>query len=136
MLKTSMAILLCSVQSYPDIKKWLNFLLVMVLMFLIWFTAFFLTSYVPEPFTIVSWLWAGGGASLLSYLLMRRNPTDIKFTELPIISLICFLTSLPLLFIKDEQLVLTATFLAFSLSFVTGGLYSILNAPKMLGGEP
>jgi hypothetical protein len=108
----------------------------MVLMFLVWFTAFFLTSYVPEPFTIVSWLWAGGGASLLSYLLMRRDPTDIKFTELPIIGLICLLTSLPLLFIREEQLVLTTTFLAFSLSFITGGLYSILNASKMLGGEP
>jgi hypothetical protein len=104
----------------------------MVLMFLVWFIAFYLTNYVPEPFTTISWLWAGGGASLLSYLFMRRDPTDVKFTELLIIGLTCIVTSLPLLFIQDEQLVLTATFLIFSLSFIIGGLYSTVNASKLL----
>jgi hypothetical protein len=104
----------------------------MVLMFLVWFIAFYLTNYVPEPFSTVSWLWAGGGASLLSYLLMRREPADEKFKELLIIGLICIVSSFPLLFIQDEQLVLTATFLVFSLSFIIGGLYSTVNASKLL----
>jgi hypothetical protein len=104
----------------------------LVLMFLVWFISFYLTSYVPEPFTTLSWLWAGGGASLLSYLLMRRDPAGVKFTELLIIGVICIVSSLPLLFIRDEQLVLTATFLIFSTSFITGGLYSTVNASKLL----
>jgi hypothetical protein len=104
----------------------------MVMMFLVWFISFYLTNYVPEPFTTLSWLWAGGGASLLSYLLMRRDPADVKFTELLIIGVICIVSSLLLLFIRDEQLVLTATFLVFSTSFITGGLYSTVNASKLL----
>lgn len=104
----------------------------LVLMFLVWFISFYLTSYVPEPFTTLSWLWAGGGASLLSYLLMRRDPAGVKFMELLIIGVICIVSSLPLLFIQDEQLVLNATFLIFSTSFITGGLYSTVNASKLL----
>ena len=100
----------------------------MVLMFLIWFISFYLTNYVPEPFTTLSWLWAGGGASLLSYLLNRGD----KATELLIIGIICIVSSLPLLLIRDEQVVLTATFLVFSMSFITGGLYSTFNASKLL----
>ena len=104
----------------------------MVLMFLVWFISFYLTNYVPEPYATPSWLWAGGGASLLSYLVMRRDPDGAKFTELLIIGIICIVSSLPLLFIGDEQLVLTATFLVFTFSFITGGLYSTVNASKLL----
>jgi hypothetical protein len=104
----------------------------MVLMFMVWFVSFYLTNFVPEPFTVISWLWAGGGASLLSYLLMKRDPANVKFTELLIIGIICIVSSLPLLFIRDEQLVLTATFLVFSMSFITVGLYSTVNASKLL----
>ena len=103
-----------------------------VFMFLVWFISFYLTNYVPEPFTTISWLWAGGGASLLSYMFMRRDPAGVKFTELFIIGLICIVSSLPLLFIKDEQLVLNATFLIFSMSFISGGLYSTVNASRLL----
>jgi len=104
----------------------------MVLMFLIWFISFYLTNYIPEPFTIISWLWAGGFASLLSYMLMRREPNEVRFTELLIIGLICIVSSFPLLLIQDEQLVLAGTFLIFSVSFIAGGLYSTINALKML----
>ena len=104
----------------------------MIIMFLVWFISFYLANYVPEPFTTVSWLWAGGGASLLSYMFMRRDPNGVKFTELLIIGLICIVSSFPILFIQDEQLVLTATFLIFSMSFIAGGLYSTVNASKLL----
>jgi hypothetical protein len=104
----------------------------MIMMFLVWFISFYLTNYVPEPFTTISWLWAGGGASLLSYLLMRGDLVDVRYTELLIISLICIVSSLLLLFIQDEQIVLTATILVFSVSFVAGGVYSTINASKLL----
>ena len=98
----------------------------------IWFISFYLTSYVPKPFTITSWLWAGGGASILSFLLMRGDSHDVKFKELLIIGSICIFSSLPLLFIRDEQYMLYGTFLVFSLSFIIGGSYSTINASKLL----
>ena len=104
----------------------------MVFMFFIWFIAFYLTNYIPEPFTTISWLWAGGGASLLSYLFMFSDQADAQFKELLIIGGICIISSLPLLFIKDEQLVLNATFLIFSLSFIIVGVFSTINASKIL----
>jgi hypothetical protein len=84
------------------------------------------------PFTTVSWLWAGGGAALISYLLNRSYTTEAEYTELLIIGIICIVASLPLLLIREEQIVLTATFLVFSVSFMAGGLYSTLNASKLL----
>ena len=104
----------------------------MVIMFLVWFISFYLTNYVPEPFTTVSWLWAGGGAALISYLLNRSYTTEAEYTELLIIGIICVVASLPLLLIRDGQIVLTATFLVFSVSFMAGGLYSTVNASKLL----
>jgi len=102
------------------------------LMFLIWFTAFYITNFVPESYSIISWLWAGGGASLLSYLIMRRAPYYLRYTELLLIGGICLFLSLPLLRIQDEQLVLIVTVLTFSASFIVGGLYSTVNAMKVL----
>lgn len=104
----------------------------MALMFMVWFISFFLTNYVPEPFTTVSWLWAGGGASLLSFLVLRREPANANYPELLIIGLICVVSSLPLLLVSDAQLALTVTFLVFSASFIAGGVYSIVNASKLL----
>ena len=104
----------------------------MVVMFMVWFIAFFLTNYAPEPFATVSWLWAGGGASLTSYLVLKRDPAHMTYPELLIIGLICSTSSLPLLLIQDAQLVLNATFLVFSASFITGGIYSLVNASKLL----
>lgn len=104
----------------------------MVVMFMVWFIAFFLTNYTPEPFAIVSWLWAGGGASLTSYLVLKRDSAHMIYPELLIIGLICSISSLPLLLIQDEQLVLNATFLVFSASFIAGGIYSMVQASKLL----
>jgi len=105
----------------------------MVLMFLVWFIPFYLTNYVPETYSTLSWLWAGACASLLSYLLMRKDPVEGKYTELLVIGAFCTISSIPLLFVKDQQLVIAATFLIFTLSFIAGGIYSILDASKLLG---
>ena len=104
----------------------------MIFLFLVWFFSFYLISFVPEPYSIISWLWAGGGASFLSYLLAGRDHADARFTELVIIGFLCFFSSIPLIFVRNESYVLTATFLVFSASFIFGGVYSIFIASKML----
>lgn len=104
----------------------------MILMFMIWFTSFFLTNYVPEPFTVVSWLWAGGLASLLSYFVLKREPAHENYPQFLIIGIICLAASLPILILRNRPLVETITFLVFGVSFVSGGLYSIANASKVL----
>ena len=104
----------------------------MILMSLMWFVSFFLTNYVPEPFTVISWLWAGGFASLLSYLVLRRESDNGNYPEILVVSIICLVTSLPLLIIRDTQLVEAVTFLIFGISFIAGGIYSIINALKVL----
>lgn len=105
----------------------------MVVMFLVWFLSFYFTKYVPEPYYRVSWLWAGGFASLVSYLFLKREPDHWNYPVLLMVGMVCIVSSLPLLLIKDAQLVTTFSFLVFSLSFIAGGIYSIIGASKVLG---
>ncbi len=104
----------------------------MILMFMIWFVSFYITSYVPEPYTLVSWLWAGGFASLISYLVLKREQSNWNYPELLVIGVICLLASLPMLVIKEMQMAETFTLLVFSVSFIAGGTYSFSNASKVL----
>ena len=104
----------------------------MVVMFMVWFLSFLLTNYVPEPYTVISWLWAGGFASLVSYLVLRREPANENYPELLIVGLICIFSSLPLLVVLGTQIVETTVFLIFSVSFIAGGIYSIITASKVL----
>lgn len=104
----------------------------MAVMFMVWFLSLFLTRFVPEPLEAVSSLWAGGFASLVSYVVLKREPSHWNYPELLVIGLICLVSSLPLLLLGDTQLVLTITLLIFNLSFVAGGIYSLINASKFL----
>jgi hypothetical protein len=61
----------------------------MVVLFLVWFVAFYLTNYVPEPYTAVSWLWAGGVASLFSYYVLKWENPSWAYPELLIVGVIC-----------------------------------------------
>jgi len=104
----------------------------MVVMFLIWFLFFYLTRYVPEPYFRVSWLWAGGSASLVSYIFMRRESGNWHYPVLLVIGLICIASSFPLLLVKDVQLSTALSFTVFGLSFIAGGVYSLFNASRVL----
>jgi len=104
----------------------------MAAMFLIWFLSFYLTRYVPEPYFRVSWLWAGGSASLISYLFMKRQEEHWDYPVLLVIGLICTVSSLPLLLIGDAQLSTALSFTVFGVSFIAGGVYSLFNASRVL----
>lgn len=109
----------------------------MAVMFMVWFLSFFLTSFVPESLEAVSSLWAGGFASLVShlalkYVIQKRDPSHWDYPEFLVIGVICIISSLPLLLLGDSQLVLTTTLLVFNVSFVAGGIYSLIGASKFL----
>jgi len=103
----------------------------MILMFSIWFVAFFLAGYIPEPLSDSGWSIAGGTASLISYVLMTVSGHQ-KRPELIIIGVINILATLPIFLYGDilqtEIIVLTI----FALSFILGGAYSVINANKYL----
>lgn len=97
---------------------------------LVWFICFNLTGLVPERFKVVSWLWAAGGASLLSYLALRK--VHGSYPELLLVGLISLIASIPIGGVNDMALAETATLMVFTISFVAGGVYSIITASKAL----
>lgn len=103
-----------------------------ILMFLIWFFSFYLTKYTPEPYTAISLLWAGGGASLISYSVLKRENPSWYYPELLSVGAICLAVSIPLLMIKGSQLVEAIAFLTFCASFIAGGVHSFINASREL----
>jgi len=106
-----------------------------VAIFLIWFISFNLITFVPERFGVVSLLWAAGSASLLSYLVLRKVPVHGSYPELLLVGLILLIASLPIAGVTDAALAQTATLVIFAVSFVAGGLYSIITASKALNGS-
>ena len=103
----------------------------MVLMFCIWFVAFFLVGYIPEPYGGIGWSLAGGAASLVSYLAMSAAGHQ-KRPELLIIGLINILASLPVFLYGDVLEVEVAVLTVYAVSFVCGGAYSTMNANRYL----
>lgn len=106
-----------------------------LLLSLTWFISFQLTRYAPERFAAVSWLWAGGFAGLFSYLIFLKAQVHKGFRELLVTGLILIAASIPIAFIADASTAETASLIVFSIAFVGGGIYSILKATKVLGGE-
>jgi hypothetical protein len=103
----------------------------MVLMFCIWFVAFFLVGYIPEPFSGIGWSLAGGAASLVSYVAISAAGHH-KRPELLIIGLINILASLPVFLYGDLLEVEVAVLTVYAVSFVCGGAYSTMNANRYL----
>jgi hypothetical protein len=103
----------------------------MVLMFCIWFVAFFLVGYIPEPFNGIGWSLAGGAASLVSYVAISVAGHH-KRPELLIIGLINILASLPVFLYGDLLEMEVAVLTVYAVSFVCGGAYSTMNANRYL----
>jgi hypothetical protein len=103
----------------------------MFLMFCIWFVAFFLVGYIPEPFNGIGWSLAGGAASLVSYAAISAAGHN-KRPELLIIGLINILASLPVFLYGDLLEVEAAVLTVYAVSFVCGGAYSTMNANRYL----
>jgi hypothetical protein len=103
----------------------------MLLIFCVWFFAFLLVRYVPEPFTGVGWSLAGGLASLVTYLIMSVSG-HMKRPELLIIGFINVVACLPVFLYGDILEVEVAVLAVYAVSFVCGGAYSTANAGRLL----
>jgi len=99
---------------------------------LIWFVSFNVTRFFPERFAAVSWLWATGCASILSYLVLWKAQIHRSLRELVITGLALLVASVPIAFLS-EAVAETASLIVFTIAFVGGGFYSIVMASKALG---
>lgn len=106
----------------------------MFLIFSIWFVAFFLVGYIPEPFSGVGWSLAGGAASLVTYLVLYLSG-HMKRPELLIIGCINILASFPVFLYGDLFEVEVAVLAIYAVSFVCGGVYSTMEAVRFLEGD-
>jgi hypothetical protein len=106
----------------------------MFLIFSVWFVAFFLAGYIPEPLGGVGLSLAGGAASLVTYVIMSLSG-HTRRPELLIIGLINTLASLPVLLFGDLLEVEVAVLVIYALSFICGGAYSTLEAGRCLESD-
>jgi hypothetical protein len=100
---------------------------------LTWFVCLNLTRFVPERFAAVSWLWATGCASLLSYIILWKVQVHTRFQELYVTGLSLLIASLPIAFVTEAAIAEPISLTVFSVAFVAGGIYSILTASRILG---
>ncbi len=101
----------------------------------IWFLLFSLASLLPEPLSVISSLWAGGFAIIMSFLILKKFHDT--YTELLIVGMLLLISSIPLfiLVLTDIELARIGTVIISSISFLAGGYYSFTNAAKILSGK-
>ena len=100
-----------------------------------WFLLFILPKYIPEPFTMVAYLVAGSFGLIISYFVLQKSHGSYK--ELLVTGIILFVSSVPLvaLSVIDLPLAHIAIAISFAISFMSGGLYSLRMARKILDGK-
>lgn len=91
---------------------------------LVWVFLFFLATFIPEPFTVISTVWAAGIAIIISFLILKKYHDT--FPELIVVGVILLISSIPLvvLVLTDVELARIATVIIYSISFLVGGYYS------------
>ena len=87
-----------------------------------WFVCFVLTSFAPEPFRVLSLLWASSAACLLSFLILKFTEPHTQQQVILYLGIMLGLISLPLLIITDIVLSEYLTLIAFSICFIVAGL--------------
>ncbi|MFW9906817.1 MAG: hypothetical protein ACFFFH_21110 [Candidatus Thorarchaeota archaeon] len=98
----------------------------------VWFLSFTIVTFLPEPFTVISTVWAAGFAILISFLILKKYHDT--FPELIVVGVILLISSIPLAVIvqTDVELARIATVIIYSISFLIGGLYSFTIATDIL----
>lgn len=107
----------------------------MVLGFCIWFFSFYLTKYAPEPYRVVSWLWAGGFASLATYAFNRMSSEDWSYPELIVVGVIVLVASIPIMSLGATETASVISVAVLSISFFAAGIYSFSVAQRFLTGN-
>ncbi|MFX1285701.1 MAG: hypothetical protein ACFFB5_18820 [Promethearchaeota archaeon] len=106
-----------------------------ILIAFIWFLSFLLASFIPEPLSVISIVWAAGFAILISFLILKKYHDT--FPELIIVGVLLLISSIPLaaLVLTDVELARIATVIIYSVSFLIGGFYSFTIATDILSGN-
>jgi hypothetical protein len=107
-----------------------------VVMGLMWFVLFQIPNYIIEPFNIISYLIVSSIALISSYIFLQK--VHGKYKELLISGIILLISIAPLLlmlFLDLGILANIATAIVFACSFLSGGLYSMYVAGKILDGS-
>jgi hypothetical protein len=107
----------------------------MILEFCIWFFSFYLTKYAPEPYRVVSWLWAGGFASLATYAFNRKTSENWSYPELIVVGVIVLVASIPILPFGATETASLISVAVLSISFFAAGIYSFSVAQRFLTGN-
>ena len=99
------------------------------------YLSFQLPSLVPEPFNIVAFVLTGGIALIFSYFLLQKVHGSYK--ELLITGSFLLISTIPLsaLSLVDPILTQSITTFVFGFSFISGGLYSMYAAKRILDGN-
>ena len=101
----------------------------------IWFLLFIFASFIPDPFSVISSIWAAGLAIIISFWLMK-NYFHGSFPEFLLVGIILLIASIPLIFLiiikVDLSLVQTLAVIIYSISFLSGGFYSLTIATDIL----
>jgi hypothetical protein len=103
-----------------------------VLIGIVWFLAFVLTSLLPESLRLVSLLWAASVSCLLTFVILRAVGSHGQINVLFILGISLGLVSFPLLFITDLVLLGYLALLSFSVCFVLAGIVMSRMATEML----
>ena len=100
-----------------------------------WFILFLLPNYIPEPFTMVAYIVAGSIALIISYFVLEKIHGSYK--ELLVTGTILLVLSIPLaaLSLVNLPLAQIAIAISYAFSFMSGGLYSLHIATKILDGK-
>ncbi|MHA1450104.1 MAG: hypothetical protein ACTSP4_11850 [Candidatus Hodarchaeales archaeon] len=101
-------------------------------MFIIWLTAFYLPSILPESLHAISLLWGVGGACFISYIVLKTSKEHGNYPELLVTAAMLFLCSLPILFIKDDLSAQLLALILVGLCLIVAGFYFTVSAPKEL----
>lgn len=106
-----------------------------ILIAFIWFLSFLLASFIPEPLSVISIVWAAGFAILISFLILKKYHDT--FPELIVVGVLLLISSIPLaaLVLTDVELARIATVIIYSVSFLIGGFYSFTIATDILSGN-
>ncbi|MGY5877060.1 MAG: hypothetical protein RTU30_15015, partial [Candidatus Thorarchaeota archaeon] len=93
-----------------------------VMIAIVWFVSFLIPSFVPEPFEIISILWASSIACLLSYLILRFTELHSEKQIVLYLGVMLGVVSIPLVVITDVILSGYLALIAFSVCFMIAGL--------------
>ena len=103
-----------------------------ILIALVWFASFSLTSLAPEQLTLVSLLWASSLACFLSFVILRLTHSHDRERVILYLAALLGIASILVLAIEDATISGATGLLAFSICFIVAGFIMHRQAAQAL----